>query len=196
MSNFLTVGALVLWVATTVLWGLSYFYTIGWRFFSQDAEHSWTTDVETVRGGIQFRQDIRTPYSFVVWHGPSFGRQSRGLDEGNFSWIRQVVIHLPRTNNSTATRLVLAAPWFPLFVLTAMLSYRGLMDIRRRRWINWCHLQGRCIACGYDLRATPEKCPECGRRRFKRAGSISTIFLCTKAVATGDSNCGRVVWGT
>jgi len=44
-------------------------------------------------------------------------------------------------------------------VLGMVVGFREWHSRRREGWI----LQGRCAACGYDLRATPERCPECGR---------------------------------
>jgi hypothetical protein len=52
--------------------------------------------------------------------------------------------------------------WFPhglVVAVSAILpAWRVLRMIKRRRR----SLIGLCPTCGYDLRATPERCPECG----------------------------------
>ena len=51
---------------------------------------------------------------------------------------------------------VLSVPSLPFvaFYLLKLRKYR-----RKNRWIR----EGRCLFCGYDLRATPQRCPECGK---------------------------------
>jgi hypothetical protein len=50
---------------------------------------------------------------------------------------------------------VSAPAWFCV-LLTAV--FPGIWVIRRFRR----HRPGTCVKCGYDLRATPDRCPECG----------------------------------
>ena len=54
----------------------------------------------------------------------------------------------------------------PLLVPAGLLAIWPLAAGMRRganRWATRRRRAGRCPACGYDLRASPERCPECGR---------------------------------
>jgi hypothetical protein len=56
------------------------------------------------------------------------------------------------------------APFWFLVVLTAILPIKYLL---RRRRISRSRSSGQCQVCGYDLRATPNRCPECGAARVR-----------------------------
>ena len=76
----------------------------------------------------------------LVWRNPTFTR---------YGWAftgRQVT--LPRW-------FLIGAGLSPALLLTARAVVRAHLHRRRRRR----HI---CASCGYDLRATPERCPECG----------------------------------
>jgi hypothetical protein len=50
----------------------------------------------------------------------------------------------------------------PHWLAALLLSLGPLLRLKRRLRYRYLVLSGRCLQCGYDLRATPDRCPECG----------------------------------
>jgi hypothetical protein len=97
--------------------------------------------------------------------------------DGRWRYVRNEPVNLPSngwwqthgfaatSRTSTAgggrTSIVRAlhAPYWGIVLVSGVVPALWLHDTRRRaRRRRTCH----CPRCGYDLRATPERCPECG----------------------------------
>ena len=77
-----------------------------------------------------------------AWHGFAFGAQTPKVS-GDEPIEHVYFVSLPH--------------WFLLAVGLLLPAYALLKAISGRRYA-----AGHCQVCGYDLRATPERCPECG----------------------------------
>jgi hypothetical protein len=84
---------------------------------------------------------------FGVYAGPSLATGTGGIKWFNYNHAISFPVWAP---------LVIGC------VLPAISGYRWRRQRRRR-------LRGWCLACGYDLRASAGRCPECGTRASGRA---------------------------
>jgi hypothetical protein len=111
--------------------------------------------------------------------GPMSGPQ-RTYTQEDLNWMKQFrsrkafyrggyeVGQMPLNSTNSAGRLIMdgytywigVPDWFAMLAL-AVLSVVAWR--RRRRALERERKErGECMVCGYDLRATPERCPECG----------------------------------
>jgi hypothetical protein len=101
------------------------------------SERSLSFPLENITGGWFILQERNT----ITWKDVFCGFET-GHDSAR-----------PRTH-------FLVVPLWPIFLVTAILP---LLKVRCSLKARRASSAGFCDSCGYDLRATPERCPECGR---------------------------------
>lgn len=105
-----------------------------------------------------YRGKIRGP----AWSSVP-ARQSRiDLRGQPLAWAGFGAVVLRGANSAaTYSRTSVAIPYWLVLFVTALLPGRTLARLARDRYRR-AFRPGVCRSCGYDLRGTPERCPECG----------------------------------
>jgi hypothetical protein len=157
LFTFLSFLSLLLCIATAVLWTRRArcrdVFTI-----PLGARHAFW--VESVRSGMQFVVETNPlPEDNVA--GWSVIEPSNPLPANTRRGFGAVSATVPLFDGTTTTIKMVGitavdVPHWLIVALTAVLPVWRLLAFRRRTDV------GVCRKCGYDLRATPERCPECG----------------------------------
>ena len=160
LSTFASVLSLLLCAATLVLWVRSYpripppLNKSGWSFYS--AGHRVNARVERGVLLLQMEEGYRIPSGgFHSPPGKVYSTDSWGTEVRSWLGTFGYWHSYPRY----AFQLMLFCPVWWLTLLLAILPSAWL-------W-RWLRLRGRiaygrCMQCGYDLRASRDRCPECG----------------------------------
>ena len=188
LRNLLTVLSLLLSVAAGALWVRSHYrsHNIIWsvRVHSGDWRHWEMTDA-----GVALRPGVLLIGRVSEWAGsaaesPPAWRRSRPRYNGSgtmaaaqlapsrlgFGWARDVSSPSANPRRPGRRATLLCVPWWSLLLAASTPALHRLLPglyrqvrltVRFARARHAARL-GMCAKCGYDLRATSDRCPECG----------------------------------
>ena len=188
LFNVLTVLSLLICLATVVLWVRSYRLAdfIGYSHNDPPGPRAvdWALHATSAGGRVAFIQlrDVYTdpvqissqareryPSRWYRWDDRSVPVRRAG---NGFPTILGAGFRARRNVHPNYTNMyrAIVLPHAALVALTALAPAWWFVAARRRRLRTTRRNAGLCVKCGYDLRATPDRCPECGTAVTKPRG--------------------------
>lgn len=178
LLHILTTLSLLVFVATIVLWVRSFFGSDGIARYTYGpagaGAFSRVRFIRSERGGIilsDFTQQSTDP-AYAAWvlprasvwefpHDPTGGPYWPAASDLFDTLSFDINANRRLTSGMTEAWLNVRIPYWAPALLAAIAPLWWL--VRGRTWRRRQRVaQGRCAECGYDLRATPGQCPECG----------------------------------
>jgi hypothetical protein len=164
----LSLLCLLIFIASAALWVRSYFAEDSLSYSRNRAPVR--RGVGTLPGRLGFAKvaiddDLVTKASFTAPEGWHFDTMAPGSSNWNLTGgatkLRFLGLQIERGKIIPGvTAAIVVLPFWFLCVISFPLPVFRARDLRRRRLARRApHL---CRTCGYDLRGTPDRCPECG----------------------------------
>jgi hypothetical protein len=167
LFNLLTLLSLLLCAATLALWVAGYGRPAPLRLSHERGQAEWVLATYQGVAGVSIRSenypaDTRRDVAVGWEYGPyELGYKSRGVRGPDpVSWW--------------SFRLKTPC-WLPAIAFALMPARWWTLLQRRRR--DQRIRRGLCGACGYDMRATPQRCPECGAAAGTAVPQVEGVVL-------------------
>jgi hypothetical protein len=154
----MTALSLMVCLATIFLWALSHseLLLIKW-------EHGTEYSIASICNGyyisILTYPAAAAPLDDTVFWSMRMGWCETELPSPFRPWQGVRWLTIPYYNGASLDHSIIISYWL-IILLTGIVPVAWLVRFRRRA--SWSWRLGLCRACGYDLRATPDRCPECG----------------------------------
>jgi hypothetical protein len=169
LFNVLAAVSLVLFWATLGMWVRGYpvgntFYCNVWHW-SADVGFAW----HLTGAAFTSYHDIRSPFSLGRSKTTLSGTNIQFAADKHWGFLLQKMPLHAALASQMDVYAVAAPDWF----LAAIFSIAPAIWLVLRRRARSLDRTGFCAGCGYDLRGTPDRCPECGMVPMQR--NISSV---------------------
>lgn len=164
-------------LAVLALWGLSYFRVLGLsNSLFRGSQSRGDSGIWSTGGRVLLDTTRHTEVSRIPsWRGATFSiapyvAQPQFVDQPSVTRWHALGFRVAQwvSTAGDGTLVEFAAVTVPYWALAAALSLLPLWAMWRSATTRRLRLSGRCEYCGYDLRATPGTCPECGKQAAAR----------------------------